>query len=211
MLFFSMRLVVVCDVCKKQDKDFVSIMDWGNHKVEREMLIQDFRDEGWIIDYDVRAGEGTVVCPGCVKLADKFERETLGKGEGKPAAAVNMEDGKVDPGLREVTWSDAWLPFDGPDVVNCKCAIVLKENGDGKPAAAVNGEDSPVDQGDEDAKWNGEWCPRCGGRGSVRNEGFVWVQCPVCDGRKTAAGEDELPADDDDRTSWPLPVDFPHG
>ena len=25
-------------------------------------------------------------------------------------------------------------------------------------------------------------CPRCGDRGEVRNEGFVWVECPVCNG-----------------------------
>jgi len=30
-------------------------------------------------------------------------------------------------------------------------------------------------------------CPRCGGRGEVRNEGFVWVACPVCDGAGIAA------------------------
>jgi hypothetical protein len=27
-------------------------------------------------------------------------------------------------------------------------------------------------------------CQRCGGRGEVRNEGFVWVACPVCDGKR---------------------------
>lgn len=32
-------------------------------------------------------------------------------------------------------------------------------------------------------------CPRCGGRGEVRNEGFVWVACPVCDGEETTKGD----------------------
>ena len=27
-------------------------------------------------------------------------------------------------------------------------------------------------------------CPRCGGRGTVRNDGFVWVACPVCSGNR---------------------------
>lgn len=26
-------------------------------------------------------------------------------------------------------------------------------------------------------------CKRCDGRGSIRNEAFVWVDCPTCDGR----------------------------
>jgi len=38
-------------------------------------------------------------------------------------------------------------------------------------------EDDP-DEGLEQEKPND--CPRCGGRGIVRNEGFVWVACPVC-------------------------------
>lgn len=25
-------------------------------------------------------------------------------------------------------------------------------------------------------------CPYCGGRGTVRNDGFVWVKCPACKG-----------------------------
>ena len=29
-------------------------------------------------------------------------------------------------------------------------------------------------------------CPRCDGRGEVRNGGFVWVACPVCDGAGVA-------------------------
>jgi len=27
-------------------------------------------------------------------------------------------------------------------------------------------------------------CPRCGGRGTVRNDGFVWVACPACSGNR---------------------------
>jgi rubrerythrin len=25
-------------------------------------------------------------------------------------------------------------------------------------------------------------CPRCGGRGKVLNDGYIWVRCPVCGG-----------------------------
>jgi rRNA maturation protein Nop10 len=25
-------------------------------------------------------------------------------------------------------------------------------------------------------------CPRCGGRGKVLNNGYIWVRCPVCGG-----------------------------
>lgn len=27
-------------------------------------------------------------------------------------------------------------------------------------------------------------CPRCGGRGEIRNDGFVWVACPACSGNR---------------------------
>lgn len=109
-----------------------------------------------------------------------------------------------------------------PEHVNCKCSLV--EAGEvvfGETAAAV--------------KWNGDWCERCGGRGEVRNEGMVWVQCPECKGRKVAAGEDDLPVVYEDQVGgnggqqtgasdlgrsgaagaedngWPLPVEWPHG
>jgi hypothetical protein len=31
-------------------------------------------------------------------------------------------------------------------------------------------------------EYDADACQRCGGRGEVRNDGFVWVTCPVCDG-----------------------------
>ena len=27
-------------------------------------------------------------------------------------------------------------------------------------------------------------CPRCGGRGVIRNDGYVWVVCPICKGNR---------------------------